>query len=462
MSKNWRIQIIIVLAFVFLLAACGKEETKEGVKDEKPPVVNEAPPAQTPAQTPVKETPPPEPPPKVLSGEIEIWLPVVNNQILEAFNKKYPQIKVNKPDISGRTDKFIAALATGTGAPDIMQMSSSDWLLFKNVAGLEDLTKSPYNADRYKQDFPKINWDATTAMDDKKLYAMPWFLEPYITFYRMDVIESNGFPADPEGFGKLIANEESFFEMAQVLAVKGYKFFRWEAQVIDFATERIGFYDHKLNYLRNNDTFVKAIETAKRAVQLDLITPVSSGDTITQMLNEGKLVTYMNTPNYNFITNGPKENWGKWRVTTSPFGTHGGRGLTALAIPSQSKNKELAWAFIEWLTTSDEANTLMLETKNILTSYKKAWTLPIVSQIAPEQIGGQKLFEFTSKLMNNLSYPVGSPIDNDAEDAWDHLMGELAPKNMDARAMLAEIYEQTERHVSVKKEELMKELGLKK
>src|SRR5258708_20334221 len=75
-------------------------------------------------------------------GDITIWMwksdwdPVTKSAILDDFAKEYPDIKVNRVDISAPDvyQKLPLAISAGTGAPDVSLVEDSPLGLFVGLA----------------------------------------------------------------------------------------------------------------------------------------------------------------------------------------------------------------------------------------------------------------------------------------------------------------------------------------
>jgi len=372
-----------------------------------------------------------------LSGKIVSW--AGGEEFVELFNKKYPNITVEfAKGIEKMSEKFKTAVATGTGAPDVYMLGSGDYRGYKEMEGLENLLDPPYNAGKYKKDFTETAWSLTSSLDGKRLYGMPWYNIPFLMFYRWDIMEENGFPSDPAELGKYIEDPVKFFNMAKALRAKNHYFFRWTGEVTEVASDGSSYFDKDYKFLRNTDTWVRALDYAKQAKQLDIVLDVG-GDERKQAILSGKLMAYFQSPDrMGFIEDNMNEMKGKWRATTLPFGSALARNMQAYVIPSQSKNKEAAWAFVEFMTTNPEVQKQLYK-RGIVPGYKPAWTLPEVEQGTKEVLGGQNVAKLSLTVMDKMKYPPGSMLDKEAEDMWDDKIDEVLEKNMDSRAALSVI-----------------------
>jgi multiple sugar transport system substrate-binding protein len=438
--------IAIIMMLAFVLSACGTDKPEDGGKSAA-------------TGTDAGGTKKPED----FRGEITVWKGY--NDVSELFMKKYPNVKVKMDTPEKPEDKFTTALATGTGAPDVIDLSQAHFFKYKAMDGLENLLDAPYNAGFMKKDFLDLAWNMSTSLDGKRLFGIPWRITPYVMFYRADIFEENGYPSDPDAVGKLVADPNKFFEMAQKLRAKGHYFFRKAEEVTDVASPGVGYYDGNLTYLRNTDAYASAIDYAKRAAQLDLIFPGEKEEQ-DRALNSGKLVTYFGgvyrLSTFQIDEKGNKgslsENQGKWRMTSLPFGQTPGLGFGTYVIPSQSKNKEIAWEYIKFAVTDPEAQAIFMKTAD-LSPYRPARSLPMVANTAEKAMGGQKVLQYGFQLMDKMVYTSGNPLDEKASSVWTKLLNEGLTKNQDSRAVLKTIMDETEKSVSVEKEALKKKLG---
>jgi multiple sugar transport system substrate-binding protein len=248
--------------------------------------------------------------------------------------------------------------------------------------------------------------------------------------------------------------------MAQKMRSRGHYFFRRTTEVTDIASPNLGFFDGNLNYSRNTEAFAKAIDYAKRAAQLDLIYEKTKEET-DRAVNNGGLAAYFGGTSRvsSFLPGGTlSENQGKWRVTTLPFGQVPGLVYGTFVIPSQGKNKELAWEYIKFAATSPEAQQIYMKFAEI-SPYLPHRKLPAVNDYAEPALGGQKLLQFGFSIQDRIPYQSNVPLDAKAKEIWGKSVSEALKKNQDSRAVLTQIADETEKAVSLDKEKLKKVSG---
>src|SRR5690606_28426754 len=209
---------------------------------------------------------------KDVSGEVSIWVFNENvfEEVAEAFMAEYPNIKVNTVFVpfAELHDNLQTALASGTGAPDIAEVEVGNFTRYVTGGVLEDLLAEPYNAGKYKDLVPAYNWERWMSPDGSQLLGMPWDSTPGVWYYRADIVEELGFPADPEELGEFIKDGENFLQLAQAAAAQGKQVMEWRDGPIHWAGDEIGYFDDNLGWVRENDKLVQVLDYTKRGNQL--------------------------------------------------------------------------------------------------------------------------------------------------------------------------------------------------
>ena len=352
-KKTLLFMMVTFMSFALVLSGCNS-----GTKDAASPSPSEeavAPAASTaPSVAPTEEV-------KDLSGTIDFWTfdETGSKLLADAFMAKYPKVTIKTSLLSwdDLPKNLQTTIAAGSGAPDVAYIEGGMFGKFVNNEGLEDLLAEPYNAARYQDQFVSGNWNRWLSLDGQKLLGFPWDQPPMVTFYRPDILEEAGYPSDPAGFGELLQDQTKVMEMAQALKAKGIFTFEFSQTPIDMLTSKVGFWDHDLNYLRNTDEFATALDLSKQIKQMGLALDQSSfwSDEGKAAMTGGKLlmVTF-GTWAQGQLKDLGEDQIGKWKATNLPFGNYVGNGGSTMVIPSQAKNKELAWEFIQFSLASQE------------------------------------------------------------------------------------------------------------
>ncbi len=112
------------------------------------------------------------------------------NAMVEEFEKANPDIKVKVTDLTWANghEKLVMAFASGT-APDVVELGS-DWLAEFIVNGHIDDITSYIVPDSSEYD----GWSMATYQD--KVYARPWILGTRVLFGNRDILNRAGYPED--------------------------------------------------------------------------------------------------------------------------------------------------------------------------------------------------------------------------------------------------------------------------
>ncbi|MGL4522309.1 MAG: ABC transporter substrate-binding protein [Bacilli bacterium] len=245
--------------------------------------------------------------------------------------------------------KYLDALVTGD-VPDMMIIDSNEIGSFNSLKAFKDLN-TEYNFGKYRDDFDPELIDVGTSFDGKHLIGLPFASAPYVTFYRADILESYGFPSDPEELGEYLEDPKAWLEIGKTMKKDNRYVFQWAADPVLIMSRSIQYYDDNLNFiLTQNPNFTTAIETARQARDQNLIAYTDLWTTDGQQkLKDGKFpMLYLGSWGANQLKEWVPEQAGKWRVTRLPMDVYGWNNSTLFSVPEKAQNDELAWKFIEF------------------------------------------------------------------------------------------------------------------
>lgn len=146
------------------------------------------------------------------SGQLTVWAMGTEGEALSQLTKKFeadnPDVKVTVTPVpwDSAHDKFTSAIAAGT-TPDLAQVGTT-WM--GEFVGLKALDPTPGNItkDAY---FPGA-W-ATTEVKGTS-YAVPWYVETRVVYYRKDLAEKAGITQVPTDWEGLKAMAKAYKEKA--------------------------------------------------------------------------------------------------------------------------------------------------------------------------------------------------------------------------------------------------------
>ncbi|MEU0769765.1 ABC transporter substrate-binding protein [Streptomyces albogriseolus] len=294
-------------------------------------------------------------------GSVTVWSwePTLKT-VAADFQKKHPKVKINL--VSERSgDKHYTALSNaisaGKGVPDVAQLEYFSIGQYSLTKGLTDL--SGFGADKLASAYTPGPWNAVTEGD--KVYGLPMDSGPMALFYNKKVFDKYKIAvpttwdeyldaarklhkADPKAY---IANDTGDAGFTTSLL--------WQAgsrpYKVDGTNVKIDFGD--ANAKKFTDVWQKLIDEK-------LLAPVTSWtDDWYKGLGDGSIAT-LSTGAWmpaNFESGVPNAS-GQWRVAPLPAWAQGDKasaenGGSALTVPALAKNKELAYAFVEYANSGE-------------------------------------------------------------------------------------------------------------
>ncbi|WNS43427.1 extracellular solute-binding protein [Paenibacillus sp. MMS20-IR301] len=383
-------------------------------------------------------------PSKDITGEVTVW--AFNEQVFDeigtAFMAEYPGIKLKTVvmPFGDLHDKLQTTIAAGSGAPDVAEVEM--YQLNRYMAGhvLENLLEEPYNAGKYKDLVHPFNWERWMTPDSSELLGMPWDMTPGVYYYRADIFEELGLPSDPAELGEYIQDEENFLNLVQILKANGKYFMEWNDGPAVWAGDEVGYFDKDMNWTRNTEKMVKVLDITKRGQQLGWAPHIGyASDEGKQLVLKGDLVGVVAG---SFGARGLQETFpelaGKWRATRLPVGINVGMGGSSFVIPAQSKNKEAAWAYIQWSMRSENAWKIWTK-HSIQPGYKDISSLDWYANTKNEYLGGQEEFKLYEQLSNDIPIKHLTPVDNKGWEIFIAAIGDALAKNTDSKTVIQKI-----------------------
>jgi multiple sugar transport system substrate-binding protein len=413
--------------------------------------------------TPLPEAPKPE-------GEILVWGWVPGDQafasIMEGFNKEYPDIKVDVQMIPGNNtgtrDALAAALAAGSGAPDVTMIEINDVGRFVMQGGLVDLKQPPFNLGKYEDDFVPYKWQQGLTLDGK-LLAFPWDIGPAGLFYRRDIFEAAGLPSEPEEVAKLLSTWQGYLDTGEKVNDPDNNIF-WTDNIsnipyIYFAHKN--FFDEDLNIAFDNPRTLELFNYALegRRANLDANIPAWTQEWYSA-LGSGQIATTIAGSWFGGFLKSfvDPEGSGKWGVVPIPEDPLQNWGGSFLAIPEQSKNKEAACAFVEYVTTNADAQNRIFINVDYFPAYMPAWDNPLYEEGDP-YFAGQKTRQMWIDIATSEGKVIATPLDSAAETAFNAEIGKMLDQNLDPAATLQNAVKAVEDSIAKDKETLLSQMN---
>lgn len=466
MRKRFSLLVVLVLVIAMITACSGGAAQEAGTTDTVTPVDQGGGDTGTEKEPEEKEDllPASTLDPN-MSGEVTFWTFLDDKEksakLQEDFNKVYPNIKLKTVYVpfGDLHDKLQTTLAAGKGAPDVALVEQGQFPRYSTTNVLVDLLEQPYDAGKYKDLVSEYNWNRWSSIDGTKLLGMPWDVTPAVTYYRADIFEELGLPSDPEELGEYIQDPENFFTLAQILKANGKYAMEWRDSPVHWYGDSLGYYDTELNYIRNTEDFIQYLDISKRVNQLK-IAPHDGilSDKGKQRVKKGESPMYVaGTYGARDLSINFPEQKGKWRATNMPFGLNVGMGGSTFVLPAQSQNKDAAWAFIEWVTTSEEAWKVWME-QSVQPDWKNITSTDWYSSHVSEYLGGQEDQKFYTSLTDKIPVRRYTPLDGLAWPLWVEGVLNAIDKNIDSKTAIQQTAENIEKKLKADKEKLLKQI----
>ena len=362
--------------------------------------------------------------PEDISGKIVIGGWPAGDEGLQAaqdrFEEKYPNIEIEYQFMA--TEDFRQALVTslsaGSGAPDVAMIESA-WIgELRESPALENLLDAPYNAESIKGDFTEFTWGLVTSLDGR-VTAIPWDVGPATLFYRRDLFQEAGLPHEPEEVEELLSTWDGFLEAAEAVSIPGERWFVPEAtDIFYWLYMNRDFFNEKLELQVDRPGAIEAYEAALKVREngWDAQMDMWSVEANAALAGDGIVATAAGSWYGGFLKSWVSpDNQGNWGVVRLPAGLPDSNwGGSFLTIPSQSQNKEAAWAFIEFMLADPDAQNAMFEAVDYFPALTTAWDDPMYDE-ADDWFAGQKTRELWVEIADNVKPQFTTQIDSSIE-----------------------------------------------
>lgn len=358
--------------------------------------------------------------------ELLVWTYYDTTETDRQFLKLYPQIKVKTVRLKYEdiADALIKAYGTSE-SPDVVFLDSSMAGKLNGLDILSDLREQGNQVGKFEQQIPADMLPQFSDVKMDKLIALPIELSTAFTYYRADLLEENGFPANPDKLAEYLSEPQNWVDMAIKLKEKGIFLFQHYTDPIEVAAMSSSILDRNLEFAWDSQTFQDAIYVAREIRRNGLALRSSIWDPSgEQALRDGQLAMLHGGP----WTTDSLKNWapdqaGLWRVSKLPFRLYGYRDGAMISITKDSEHKSEAWKYVQ---------TVVLLTKTADDSGKESY------------LGGQdpKSMSKSYAQFNKGIYPT--PLDAELKDLWDKNIAGIIESDQSIAGQLSLLKEQME------------------
>ena len=320
--------------------------------------------------------------------------------MVEAFEAAHPGIRINVTAFpwDQAYDSIVTAVVGGSG-PDIIQMGSTWITAFGDAGGLLDITPHFGSAE-----FPYLNEENffDGAVDGTKFdgrnFAVPWYVETRVLYYRSDLLEEIGFDGPP-------TTQDELREAAVLLAELGGHF-GMDMNILD--SQMLHIFANQNGLPMVDDTtrtanfadpiLIEAMELYASFFEDGLVSrPGEFEMDITQAFAEGIRPMFISGPWMisvleDAIEQGITDEY-EWNIAVLPSGSVDNTsflGGANLAVTSWTNHEHEALTFINFMSNPD-VQVDWFEMSNTLPAVISSWD-------NPRLLGNEKLAVFGEQL----------------------------------------------------------------
>jgi lactose/L-arabinose transport system substrate-binding protein len=351
-----------------------------------------------------------------LKGTISCWTWTAKaiEFVTPAFQKLYPNINIDVTPMShpDTHDKLFVAIASGSGAPDLLTIDSAYIQKFIDQGGLVDMT-AYINTVRNKFPAYKIANDSDAG---GRVYAVPFDCGPVGYYYQKAIVDKQKIKL-PETWAEFIALGRQlkakgiFMNTISIAAAAMDQSMHGEVGLHGLLTQQQGgsYFDSSLRPTLNSKESIAAMKLIKQMVDAGISANVAQGSpAYYDMYNKGQVLGVMSAAWYVNVLNNFVEptmpQFGNWRVAAIPAFVKGGvrasnLGGSEVAIATQTPDsqQEMAMAFIKWVCASLEGTKAHADYGEF-PAFLPAYPTDIVQNKTFPILGDQKVYKLFAQI----------------------------------------------------------------
>lgn len=347
----------VVVALVLVLAACGRGDD-DGGQD-------------------VSLAPEPE---GEVGGTIQVWAMGTEGENLDVLAEDFMAehegvtVEVTPVPWDAAHDRIANAIAAQQ-VPDV-SMIGTTWM--GEFATLGALDPTPGSIDPGA--FFEGAWDTTVVNGTS--YAVPWYVETRLVYYRTDLAEEGG-ASDPPG------SWDELKQLAQAMADAGARYGinlqpggtgSWQTWMPFFWQAGGEIMDGEGNFTLDSEACVESLTFYDSFFEEGLTAPAAADVPVEGQFANGDVGSFISGPWMIGIVGEAGADPETWTVAHQPTEEAGTSfvGGSNLAVFADSDNKATAWAFIEYLS-QPEVQVKWYETVSDLPAVQAGWDDPALA-----------------------------------------------------------------------------------
>lgn len=435
MNRKLLTLLMTLVLMLPLLAACGGDDATNtatgggGTNATQAPTQGGQPQAtQAPAQGGQTQAPG-----GTASGELTVWGMGAEGEKLrllaDDFTKENPNVKVKVVPVAWDVahDKLLTSVG-GRQTPDISQMGTTWMGEFAEIGALEEVPGS-INQNAYFESA------RNTAVVDGKAYGVPWYVETRLLYYRTDIAKKAGITKAPETWDEVKALARAMKEKGGAKNGIALAPNNWQ-ELLPFVWQNGGqVMNENGEFTLNDPKVIEAITYYQSFFKEGLASEtVPQGFDVTQGFIAGTHPMFFSGPWHLSLVEeqGGEKLKGKWDVAMMPKKETRTSfvGGSDMVVFKDSKNKEAAWKFIEFISRP-QVQSKWYQTVSALPSVQAAWESGELKTDKHLALFGEQLKDTKAPPVIPEWEEIGTAINSEMEKA---MIGDATPEQA-AQAM---------------------------
>ena len=364
------------------------------------------------------------------SGEITIWSwneELLTSGIIDRFNEKYPNININlitiPNDNNAYLTKLTSTLRSGVNAPDIYLSESANVKKLCNMDYYEDLSQEPYNADELTEKMVPYTVNLGRNDKDNSIRALTWQATPGGYFYKRSLAKQYLGTDNPDEIQKMMTTMDDFLTMGEKIKESS------NSQTSLLASYSELFYvvlaNRSQGWVQNgkltiDPVMLNYIDLAEqiRSRGLDINakqwTPKWTESMTTTDVFGFMLPTWGLS---NTLQSNAPDTSGDWAFVEAPSPYYWGG--TWIGIYKNSKNKDLSWLFIKFLTTdTDFLHQYAKDSGDYVNNTDIQNEISNSSEGENEFLNRQNVYKSYTNLVGNINADICTEYDEIINSKW--------------------------------------------
>lgn len=371
--------------------------------------------------------------PGELSGRIVVWSFTDEvGQMIEPFNEVYPNIEVEfvviPTDGEAYLNRINNAMRSRAATPDVFTGERAFFRLFIDSGYWEPLSGPPYNAEDLVDDL--VEYVTELSRDDQgQITALSWQATPGALFYRRDIARDILGTDDPDEVSRWTSNMDSFYELGEKIReryneerflLSGYM----DMQEFVYNQRTAPYIQgNRLTIPRSLVDFMEiAREMRENRIEAGASTwsppwfsSMADGSVFSYILPTWGL-HYVMKPNAEPDAHaGEVEFRGDWGLAVPPAPYSWGG--TWIGINRNSRQKDLAWAFVEFVGSNPQFHEQWARSTGDFVSNMEVLNR-IKGDFSDPFLAGQNHYQFFYDQVQQVDVSFIGPWDFQIQNAW--------------------------------------------